>query len=140
MGSIEVERSTLRRFGFLLGGMILGLCALGRVFPERGFWGFISASQSLWLGLALFLIAAAALFPMGLKHVYRGWLRFGGILGYINIRLLLAVIYLIIFSPIALIFRLMGRDQLKLRKVNKDTYWESYDACECTVERYRHLF
>jgi len=46
------------------------------------------------------------------------------VLGFIMTRLLLTIIYYLVFAPANLILRLVGKDLLKQKqKANRSTYW-----------------
>lgn len=44
-------------------------------------------------------------------------------IGWVVSRLLLAGIYFLVFTPVAIVFRIAGRDLLRLRKTKSDSYW-----------------
>jgi hypothetical protein len=44
-------------------------------------------------------------------------------IGWVVSRVLLAVIFYGIFTPVALLFRIAGRDRLRLRKRDAESYW-----------------
>ncbi|MFT6794737.1 MAG: hypothetical protein ACJAR1_002752 [Rubritalea sp.] len=49
-------------------------------------------------------------------------------IGFIISNLVLLLIFLLAFTPLALIFRLFGRDELRLRQDSATpTYWRKYD-------------
>jgi hypothetical protein len=96
----------LRHFGFLVGS----------VFALLGVSPFILRGKPflLWaLTLALFLIATSAFRPTALKPVYRVWMIVGEALGWVNTRVLLAVIFYLVFTPAAILLRLLRRDPLR---------------------------
>jgi MoaA/NifB/PqqE/SkfB family radical SAM enzyme len=73
-------------------------------------------SWMTWLWIPAIAIGLPALVhPPAMKQFYRGWMFFASILGWIISRILFSVFYYIIISPVALFFRLIGRDHLKLR-------------------------
>ncbi|MBL4624688.1 MAG: hypothetical protein JKY42_06065 [Flavobacteriales bacterium] len=73
---------------------------------------------SLGLGL-LFLLA-----PKGGDIVLKGWFKLAEGLGWFNSRVLLTVIFYIFLFPIAMLFKLTGKDnlQLKSHKENDSVY------------------
>ena len=77
------------------------------------------------------LFAAAVVFavlgwvkPMWLKPIFVGWMIAAFPIGWTVTQIVLLVIFLGLFTPIALIFRLMGRDSLKLRRPQRESFWE----------------
>ncbi len=97
-----------------------------------------------WLGPVGLSAGALGIVGLGvptlLRPIYRVMVILGGVLGAINVRLLLMLMYYLIFTPFALFFRLSGRDRLKLRREKRESLWENYDAHDKTLERYRRMF
>ena len=56
-----------------------------------------------------------------------GWMWLGRILGKIISPIILFFIFFLIFTPVSLIMKIYGRDELKIKKLNKLTYWVTYD-------------
>jgi len=56
-----------------------------------------------------------------------GWMWLGRILGKIISPIILFLIFFLIFTPVSLIMKIYGRDELKIKKSNKLTYWIAYD-------------
>lgn len=107
----------LRKFGFLMAS-ILGIL-LGTLVPYFKAGNF---NQSLILIGAAFGMVGL-IYPLALKPVFQVWMAIGHILGWINSRIILSLIFFLIFTPIGLVRRLLGRDSLSLRAGEKsNTY------------------
>lgn len=109
----------LRKFAFTLGCLIALL--FGVLFPyflERSYpvWPWVVMAVMLLLGMFL----ARFLGPL-----YRVWMLLGEKLGWINTRILLAIIFYFVVTPIGIVMRLTGKDALCLR-LSSDQ--ESYRA------------
>jgi carbamoyltransferase len=65
----------------------------------------VVAGSALWIAWGL-------LFPATLRPVYKGWMRFGSMMGRFMTPLILSVIYYILITPFGLIIRLSGNDPL----------------------------
>ncbi len=68
----------------------------------------------LWamvLGGTLILLGGVA--PRLLAPAHKGWMWMGQILGWINTRILLGIVFYGLVTPIGLIFRLMGKDTVR---------------------------
>ena len=60
-----------------------------------------------------------------LKYVYILWMRLAYILSWINTRILLVIIFYLVFSPIGLFMRLFRIDHLERNFGRlKDSYWK----------------
>jgi saxitoxin biosynthesis operon SxtJ-like protein len=93
----------LRRFGLIVGG----------VFSVIGLWPLLIRQEPprVWaLAAAAVLILPAVVYPPLLDYPHRGWMRLGHALGWINTRVILAVFFYAILTPVGVIMRLAGRD------------------------------
>lgn len=110
--SKKLDNKTLRDFGLITGSILVGL--FGLLFPwifEHNFpkWPWIIAGI-LW--------AWALLLPATLNPVYRGWMAIGHVLGWINTRIILGIMFYIIFLPVGLLLKIFGKDPMA-RKIIK---------------------
>lgn len=106
--------------------------------PFAGLWlavfGGMAAWQGLvrghpWLGAGL-AVAALTVGPLGLvapgaiRPIYVGWMVLAFPIGWTVSRVLLAIVYYGVFTPVGLIFRLIGRDPLSRRfEPDRPSYW-----------------
>ena len=90
-----------RQFGFLFAA----------VFTIVAFWPLwpLHAPNVWWLGGA------------------GAWMAFGHVLGWINSRIILGVVFFVVVTPIGLIMRLFGKDLLRMRTPKSSTYWIERD-------------
>jgi Kef-type K+ transport system membrane component KefB len=73
------------------------------------------------LGLGLVFLIIPALGDIILKR----WFKFAELLGWINSRILLTGIFYILLFPIAMLFKLTGKDNLQLKsQKDNDTVYE----------------
>ena len=68
--------------------------------------------------LIITIIHADALLPLN-----KLWMKFGILLGMIVSPIIMGIIFFGIFTPIAILMRLSGRDELRLRFKKKKTHW-----------------
>jgi hypothetical protein len=108
----------LRQFGLLFSAILVAL--FGVLLP----WVFAHPFPPWPWGIAAILSAIALTVPRALTPFYRAWMRFGLIAGYINTRIIMFMLYYLVFAPLGIIMRLVGRDAL-LRKTG-DTTQDSY--------------
>ena len=103
------DKQELRKFGLVFAGMFILI--FGLLLP----WIWDKSSPMWpWIVAAVF-IAAALLVPMALGPVYRLWMKIGHVLGWINTRIILGIMFFFIFAPVALVLRLLGKDMLRRR-------------------------
>ncbi len=111
------SKSALRRFGLTVG---LGLAAVAAISRYRG-------HQLVPLAIASFaavLLLLALVQPRLLAGVKKAWMGFGAVLGWINTRIILTCLYVLVVSPLGLIVRVF-RDPLSRKKEEKQpSYWQ----------------
>ena len=124
-----------------------------RVFGVSGLLASIVAAVVLLLawGVALFwallvLAAGAAIFlcslisPRAARILYIGLTVVAMPIGMVVSLVLLAGFYFLLLTPLAIVFRLMGRDPLHRRfDPTAESYWVPHRPSE-TMERYFHQF
>jgi hypothetical protein len=82
---------------------------------------------------------AGLIWPPLIKHLFIGASIATFPIGWLVSQLMLGVMFYIILTPIALIFRWRKRDLLQLRRNNRSSYWKSRDDSP-PPERYLKQF
>lgn len=94
-----------RQFGFLVGG----------VFAVIGLWPVVFRGESprLWaMVLGGLLIVLGGTVPQSLKQVHQGWMKVGHVLGAINTKIILGIVYYGLITPMGLVMRFIGKDPM----------------------------
>ena len=73
--------------------------------------------------VALLFIAVTLVAPKVLSPLNRAWYELGMLLGKIVSPIVLGVLFFLMITPISLITRLFGRDELKIKKLSLHSYW-----------------
>jgi hypothetical protein len=95
----------LRKFGLVTGGMLVLFFNL--LIPL--IWGRPIFPLVMWPVIVAAILASMALVvPAALRPVYTIWMRFAEVLGWINTRIILSVIFFVIFFPFGLIMRMFN--------------------------------
>ena len=128
-----MDKKTLRRFGMTMGIAFLVISLLILAKSKHILWQTSIIS-------ALFFILGL-IFPGSLKLVYVLWMRLAFILGWVNTRIILFVLFYLIFTPIGLVIKLTGKDLLE-RKIDKsrDSYWIKKEKKEFSALDYERQF
>ena len=113
MEPVEITKKTLRQFGLMVGG----------IFSFIGLWPLVWRQEAMrtWVVVPGVLLAAAGLVMPGvLKHVYRGWMWGGHVMGWVNTRIILGILFYGMVTPMGVFMKLTGRDPMR-RKLEPDT-------------------
>ncbi len=115
---IVFSRKEYRKFGLAVGCfliLVFGLALpwlLGKEMPR---WPFYVGVPLAGLGAVL---------PSALKPIYFLWMKMAEILGWVNTRIILAIFFFFVVTPVSLAMRLFSRDLLGLRlDPQSKTYW-----------------
>ncbi len=92
-----------------------------------------------WLLAALLLLVLAWLAAPWLTPLTRGWLWLGHLLGVVNSYVILALVFFLLITPVALLFRILGRDSLRLKQVKASSYWLKHEK-QWPPERFHDQF
>ena len=98
-----------RTFGFVV-GVVCGLIAAHGVWRARLIQAWGAG------GLAAILLVLAVVRPSWLQGPRRLWMGLAHVLGAVNTRLLLTMVFFTVFTPVGLLGRLLGWDPLNRRR------------------------
>ena len=103
----EATRPTsteLRNFGLVTAGLVAGLFGLAlpwlRHHPFHRWPWVLSAA----------LLVPALVWPPALRYVHWLWVRIGLVLGWINSRIILTILFFVVILPLGLLMRALGHD------------------------------
>ena len=109
----NIRSAELSQFGLLFSLILVTL--FGLTLP----WLF-DAHWPTWPWLiAGGMVTFAIIWPGGLLPIYRIWMRFGLIAGFVNTRIIMFLLFYGVFAPVALLMRIAGRDALARRTYNE---------------------
>jgi len=108
----KLDRQELRNFGLMMAGFLATI--FGVIIPlarrhESPLW--------IWV-IAIFFVAFALVAPNALNPIYQGWMRFGLVMGWIETRIILGLVFYAMILPMGVVMRLLGNDPLQ-RKLQK---------------------
>ena len=114
-----ISKKQLREFGLLIGfgfPTLVG-CLLPLLFGhEFRLW-------TLWVGILGLILGLTA--PRLLRYPYKGWMTLGHALGWVNSRIILGLVYMIVLLPISFVMRFIGYDPLRTKPKNVKSYREN---------------
>jgi hypothetical protein len=101
----------------------LWLIFFGGLAAARVWRGHADAAAMGLAALAVVIGVLGLIRPQAVRFIYTGWMIGAFPIGWTVSQIMLAVLYFVVFTPVALVFRLMGRDSLKLRRPGGASYW-----------------
>jgi hypothetical protein len=117
MESLNFDKKTLKRFAVTMGVVFIGITVF-ILMKHRYIAKIPFTISAIFFLLAIFL-------PSILKPVYFIWMKLAFILGWVNTRVILIIVFYLIFTPVGLLMRLFGNDSLDLKiEKNRTSYWK----------------
>jgi hypothetical protein len=133
----------------------LSMTRKGPAHPERSFGisvGAVSALVAAYLwwrgslqaasilgGVGVTLIALGLTAPRALRWPSLVWWKLVHVLGYVNARIILTVLFAVLLVPVGLVWRVTGKDPLGRRR-SRATGWSPYPARYRDPKHYSRMF
>ena len=118
MNISEIEYPSNKKFGFFF-AFIFGLAALYFYVTSSISSAYTMVAMSV-IFLVVTLVKDDILLPFN-----KLWMRLGLLLGMIVNPIVLCIIFFGLFTPIAFVMRISGRDELRLKFNKKPSHWIS---------------
>ena len=109
----ELDKNGLRKFGLTTGAIVAAL--FGLLLP----WLFEHSIPTWPWVVAGVLVTLALAAPTTLRPVYKVWMKVGNVLGWINTRIILAILFYLLIVPVGILMRVLGKDPMR-RSINPD--------------------
>ena len=117
----QISDKQLKEFGLLMTWafpLFIGIIAPWILGKGLQWW-------SLWV--SLFFISFAFLAPKVIYFPYKAWMFIGGIVGFINTRIILGLTFYLLIFPIGLILRVLNKLQFKKQNNGCSNYVKRTD-------------
>lgn len=133
MARLNLDRKSLRKFGITMGIAFLAMTVIILARHRH------SMMPTAAISVVFFL--SALILPSLLKPVYIIWMRFAFCLSWFNTRLILTVLFYLVFMPISLVLKIFAKDLLD-RKIEKEknSYWHKKEKSEFNRLNYERQF
>ena len=128
----EIELPSNRKFGFFF-TFVFVVAAAYFNYSANVSWAYVFVGAAS-IFLLITLIKSDALLPLN-----KLWMRFGLLLGMIVSPIVLGIIFFGLFTPIAILMRLSGRDELRLKFSPKVSHWITRSE-PIKSESFKHQF
>jgi hypothetical protein len=123
-----------KKFGLLFAAIFLALALYANS----------KNAASLIIGLLLltssFFLISSFFYQALLTPLNKAWFTLGLALGKVVSPIVLGIIFFGLITPIALMARLMGRDELKLKRPKKSSYWSEPIGSNSDADSFKNQF
>jgi hypothetical protein len=102
----QFDKKELRNFGLLVGG----------IFVVIGIWPLLWRGETIrwWaVGIGSILMPLGLLAPSLLAPIFHVWMKVGHVLGWINTRILLGILFYGLITPMGIMMRVFGWDAMR---------------------------
>jgi hypothetical protein len=111
------NQRTLRQFGLLCLVVFVGMAGLRVYRGHTDAWAIGLASAGTLLGFV------GVVAPLALRYVFTGWMMVAFPIGWVVSRVVLGIMFYLLFTPISFVFSVIRRDALHRRRQQQSTYW-----------------
>ena len=116
----KTKRQHIREFGMVIAGFMVLLAAI-KLFRN----GDVNTILTL-CGCASLFFSMCIWTPRLMIPVFKGWMKFGGVLEKITTRIILGTLWFATFFPLGIVFRMIGKSTLTLGfEPDRKSYWEN---------------
>ena len=131
--NIKSEKKDLRDFGITF-GVVLGILAGALWWKEKDTYSIF-----IILSLAFFFFGFAL--PNLLKPLQKAWMAFAVVLGFFMSKLILSILFYILFTVIGLGSRIFGKKFLDMKiDSSRETYWKYRKPASFDKHKYEKQF
>ena len=114
----DMSDKELRKFGLLTAAMLVLFFDI--LIPL--IWGI---AMPVWpLAPAALLVFFALVLPGSLQSFYTVWMKFATVLGWVNTRIILSLIFFLVFVPAGLVMRIFNDPMRRKMDAESDSYRE----------------
>ncbi|MBD3267993.1 sxtJ [bacterium] len=126
----------LRKFGIMM-AIILTVISLITLWR-----GHMAATYVLWAIAGVVFLLPALLLPSSLRPIFGVWMKFAFALGWFNSRVILSLTFFLLFTPISLVQKIIGRDPMdrKFPDPTKSTYWHDRSREQTDPKHFQRQF
>ncbi len=130
---IKSTKKELKNFGLVIGSFF---ALLGAWFLWKH-----KANPTVLFGLSASFLFLGILLPMALRPIQKVWMTLALLMGWVMTRVILAVLFYLMFTPIGFIKRIFGKNSFKggFRK-DSCSYWTVREDADYVKERYENQF
>lgn len=131
--NIKSSTKILRNFGIIL-AIFLGILG-GLSYWKEG------ASYPYCYGASLVVLVMSIISPTALRIIYWPWMVVATIIGWTMTRVVLIILYFVVFTPVSLILRIFGKDLLDQKvESERESYWNRREERQFSGDEFKQQF
>jgi len=133
--NIKSGKNELRKFGITVGiavGMLGGL--LFWKHKDYYYYFLVISFVLIFLGISI---------PVALKPLQKAWMAIAVIMGWFMTRVILSILFSLVFTTIGILARLFGKDFLDItfnKNSSLNSYWVIREKSQCEKSSYEKQF
>lgn len=125
--NIDSSRKELKKFGITIGVVLLIVASVLLYYEKSYYYYFFSGSA--------FFFAFGLVLPKFLLPFHKAWMALAVTLGFFMTRVILSILFFLVFTPMSMIAKLVGKDFLDLKPDEKHgSYWHYREKKEYEPE------
>jgi hypothetical protein len=134
MNSLDPNEKKLKKYGLMMAGVLSCFAAL---FLYKT-WHTPAMALGVWV---LFFLTLGLFAPTRLERIYKAWMKFAEVIGSFNFKLILGLLYFVIFTPVGRVASLFREDPLT-RKIEPEqkSYWHDCEPRSEDPKRFEKQF
>jgi hypothetical protein len=107
--------------------IVVGFLVLYFIFQRNYDWYFFEFKRNYFLYAAVGIGVSSLMFDSVADLILKGWMKLAEVLGYINTRILMTLVFFIFLTPFALLQRLLSRKNYLSLKDSEETVFHTRD-------------
>ena len=140
MSAINTDKTELRKFGITFFVVLLHISLIPLYKGNMAtFWKVFGVADAFLL--------TGLIIPGVLKYIYIAWMKFGLVMNFIVTRIIFGIMYYLVFTPISVFFKIIGRDELDERwdkeaksAEGDSSYWVKKPSIEDVKDYFEHQY
>ena len=111
-------------------------------FLFSGYFFFNNSFQlsQIFVCISVIFLILSILNPKILLPLNYAWMFFGFLMGLVVSPIVLGAIFFLIFTPIGLFMKIIGRDELRVKKLSLQSYWKKRETNKSGSNHFKNQF
>jgi hypothetical protein len=119
--------------------IVVGFLVLYFIFRKNYNWGFMEFKRDYFLYAAVFIGIFSLMFDVVGDLILKGWMKLAEVLGYVNTRILMSIIFFLFLTPFAWLQKAFSRKNFLSLKDKEGSIFHVRDH-EYTPEDFENIW